>query len=135
MNIKTILCTLNHCKTICMYRNNRSSSLVCVLIAFVCHKQCTPPLKTSKNHRLLCLKNGNFSESKTLWKVKIAISATRSSKESYPNLLIIFSWDVVTFTPIQQDSADLSVYTCLDSKVWNTVWIPLLISVLIRGIS
>ena len=39
----------------------------------------------------------------------------------YLNPLIIFFLDVVTFTPIQKDSADLSVYTFLDSKVWNTI--------------
>ena len=47
-------------------------------------------LKTSKNHLRLYLKNEKFAKSKTLWKFKIALSATRSSKESYLNPLIIF---------------------------------------------
>ena len=36
--------------------------------------------------------------------------------------------------PQTHDSANLSVYKCLDSKLWNSVWIPLQISVLICGI-
>ena len=60
--------------------------------------------------------NGKFSKSKTSWKFKIAFSVTRFSRESYLNPLIIFFKDVVTFTLIKLDSADLNVFTCLDSK-------------------
>ena len=77
----------------------------------------------------------NSQHSYKHFKFKIAFSATCSSKGSYHNPFHNFFLrcsDI--YSNSKWDSADRSVCTCLYSKVWNTVWTPLLISVLIRGI-
>ena len=65
---------------------------------------------------------------KWVW-ITFSIKASLSLPYSHMNL----SHAENTFTLIQQNSADLSVYTCLDSKVWGTVWIALPISLLTCG--